>query len=232
MVELHAVKLDRMINQDILKCLGSFISIERRQCLQQYLKINEAYRSIVAELLIRMTLCHKLNLPNNLISFKVDTHGKPYLINNRTIHFNSAHSNEWVVCALDTTPVGIDIELVVPIDYDAIAQQFFSKEEYQDIYSKEPQQRLSYFYDLWTLKESYIKATGKGLLMPLNSFSLRIVGNIFRLVKEKISRPYYFYQYDIDRSYKMAVCATNIDPPTAVSVIEINEFYQEVTKLK
>ncbi|MEX1029766.1 MAG: 4'-phosphopantetheinyl transferase superfamily protein [Paenibacillaceae bacterium] len=42
---------------------------------------------------------------------------------------------------------------------------FFSFDENKDLLDKPPNQRLAYFYDLWTLKESFIKAVGKGSML-------------------------------------------------------------------
>jgi len=36
-----------------------------------------------------------------------------------------------------------------------------------------PDQRLVYFYELWTMKESYVKALGKGLHLPMDSFKIQ-----------------------------------------------------------
>ena len=44
-------------------------------------------------------------------------------------------------------------------------------------------EKINYFYDLWTLKESYIKTIGKGLYTPLNSFSIKRITN-FNFIQE------------------------------------------------
>lgn len=50
---------------------------------------------------------------------------------------------------------------------------FFSDEEVEDLNTRSLVGKIDYFYDLWTLKESYIKAIGKGLSIPLNSFTIK-----------------------------------------------------------
>ena len=44
-----------------------------------------------------------------------------------------------------------------------MARYFFSPREYEIICSSSPDQKQAAFFDLWTLKEAYLKATGKGI---------------------------------------------------------------------
>ena len=53
-----------------------------------------------------------------------------------------------------------------------IAKRYFHITEFNALLDCDPSVRLSRFFDLWTLKESYIKAVGKGLHLPLDSFAL------------------------------------------------------------
>ncbi|MDR1439251.1 MAG: 4'-phosphopantetheinyl transferase superfamily protein [Clostridiales bacterium] len=88
-------------------------------------------------------------------------------------HFNISHSGRHVVCALCSSPVGIDVETVKPIGMN-IAKRFFSADERERLFL-EPEGgrgRLELFYSIWTRKESFVKMTGKGLAYPLGDFSV------------------------------------------------------------
>jgi phosphopantetheinyl transferase len=91
----------------------------------------------------------------------------------RLPHFNISHSGGHVVCAVCDEPVGIDVEVVKPIDMN-IANRFFSEDERERIFSgpEDERGRLGLFYDVWTRKESFIKMTGEGLSRPLKAFSV------------------------------------------------------------
>jgi 4'-phosphopantetheinyl transferase len=86
------------------------------------------------------------------------------------LHFNISHSGRHVVCALSGSQVGIDVELIKPIQL-SVADRFFSADERAKIYSAPAQDRLGLFYGIWTRKESFVKMTGKGLAYPLEAFS-------------------------------------------------------------
>jgi len=55
-----------------------------------------------------------------------------------------------------------------------IADRFFSKQESEVLGQTMEERKKSVFFDFWTLKESYIKAKGRGLSIPLDKFSFTI----------------------------------------------------------
>ncbi|MEO4052794.1 4'-phosphopantetheinyl transferase superfamily protein [Solibacillus sp. CAU 1738] len=114
-----------------------------------------------------------------------------------------------VICAVSSNQIGIDIEKQKIIDI-TIAHQFFTKKECDYIYSLENHQ-LNRFFEIWTFKESYIKALGLGLSLPLNSFSIikdRFNQN-FIIESQSQGIEFYLKNYLIDSNYRIAVCARN-----------------------
>ncbi|MDR0668972.1 MAG: 4'-phosphopantetheinyl transferase superfamily protein [Treponema sp.] len=98
---------------------------------------------------------------------------------------------------MDTQPVGIDIEVLDPSLKPGILgpnmkamimRRFFTPDERLYIGGSEEQQRER-FYEVWTMKEAYIKKMGLGLAMGLRSFSVfrPLPGNFFyKLVSNEI----------------------------------------------
>ena len=85
--------------------------------------------------------------------------------NPKPLCFNLSHSNEIALCAITLNrSIGIDIEYIHSNpDLESIAEHYFSPREHETINSFSPDQRHIAFYDLWTLKEAYLKATGEGI---------------------------------------------------------------------
>lgn len=108
-------------------------------------------------------------------------HGKPYFpeIAGR-FQFNLSHSGTKVMCvsavSADAVPeVGCDVETGESVrgDWTALAERFFTAEENAYLLGgNDPEARETRFRRLWTLKESFIKATGEGLSRRLDSFSI------------------------------------------------------------
>lgn len=101
---------------------------------------------------------------------KTEKYGKAYISNFEDIHFNVSHSNNMISCAISDRPVGTDIEYNDPqIDLN-IAKQYFFNSEYENI-MKSPNPPDE-FFSYWVLKESYMKYTGLGFNLSLNSFEI------------------------------------------------------------
>ena len=106
---------------------------------------------------------------------KIEERGKPYFQDRSLPRFSISHSGEYVVCALSKHEVGCDIQIMEGKDSDRtlkIGKRFFSEREFLDMERAEDPQ--DYFYRIWTIKESYIKALGEGLSLPLDSFYVEI----------------------------------------------------------
>lgn len=205
--EVYALKVGYKFPKSKFYSLIKCVQQEQRERIMKFRLYKDALRSLAADILIRKIIISKTGLKNSEILFKRNQYGKPCLKNIPNLHFNLSHSGEWVVCGLSNASVGIDIEEIKPIDL-YIAIRFFAKEEIKDLFSLAESERLLYFYDLWTLKESYVKALGKGLFVPLNTFTLKKDSNgTFYLKICDQKRDYYFRQFKISDSYKLSACS-------------------------
>lgn len=112
--------------------------------------------------------------------FAENAHGRPHLTGPVLgAHFNVSHTPGMVVVALSDDPdVGVDVEAASRAsDALKIADRFFSPDEVRDLRALPEAQQRDRFFDLWTLKESYIKARGMGLAISLSRFSFSFPDN-------------------------------------------------------
>jgi 4'-phosphopantetheinyl transferase len=113
------------------------------------------------------------------VQFYYGSHGKPSLkpgCNTQGLRFNMTHSSGIALLALTMLhEIGVDVERIRD-DFPClqIARQFFSNAEYTELYSLEPALRHEAFFNCWTRKEAFIKATGKGLSYPLKEFDVSL----------------------------------------------------------
>lgn len=133
--------------------------------------------------------------------FKMGKYDKPYILNHENIHFNLSHSGKLVACAISDGEVGLDVEIIDPrIDLN-IAKNFFYNSEYENI--MESENPSDEFFSYWVLKESYMKYTGLGFNLDLDSFEIIIDDDIN--LKDDVD-DIKFSLFDIDQ-YKLAVAS-------------------------
>jgi len=220
-VQLFALRLSFTSSLETIQSLLPFVSEDKKERILKFRLQEDAHRTLFGDLLIRKTLIDQIHLTNNQIQFTENEFGKPHLKGHENIHFNIAHSGEWVFCALAKKPVGVDVEVIKPRNMD-VAKRFFSEEELEHLFSKSESDQLSLFYKIWTLKESYIKMIGKGLHCPLNTFTIDINGGppYIKLNGER-NNSVYFKTFPIDPKYQMALCAKSFN--CAVTFLSIQE---------
>lgn len=156
------------VSQLDINQMEHFVSVERLEKTGRYVFQKDKKLSIGAELLLKYALI-QLNIFNPVLGH--DNYGKPFLVNHPHVHFNLSHSEEYVACAVSDSPVGVDIEQVHDIDLN-IAQHYFFGSEYHHIQNSAHKQRT--FFQLWVLKESYMKMIGLGFRLPLDEFCIDI----------------------------------------------------------
>lgn len=209
--ELHAVKISKDIPRSMFALLYVGLTQERQDKINRFRNYADAQSSLVAELLLRQLIKQHTGRQGKEVVFGANDYGKPFLADEPSFHFNLAHSGKWIVCAIDSVPVGVDVEQIQPLglDIEDISKRLFSADECRDVMNKPEPDRTNYFFNLWTLKESYIKAVGEGLSIALDSFSVRIHRDgVVNFQTEVRSEDWFFRTYDIDCEYKVALCAT------------------------
>ncbi len=93
---------------------------------------------------------------------------KPFLVDHPEVHFNLSHSGNRVMCAVGPVEVGCDVEVINPAHVKSVVRCLAESE--QKLVEGSPLN----FFRLWTLKESIMKLSGKGFLIPFNSFEVSL----------------------------------------------------------
>jgi 4'-phosphopantetheinyl transferase len=137
---------------------------------------RDAY--IAAHALLRTMLSRHASIPPQEWRFRTAEGGKPVLDPAQAppgLHFSLSHTRGLAACAVGRShALGIDAETwrePAPIE---LAKRYFTAEEARLVADLAPEERLSAFYRLWTLKEAYLKATGEGLAVALDSFAFSL----------------------------------------------------------
>jgi 4'-phosphopantetheinyl transferase len=170
------------------------------------LNLTSRLQTIAGELLARHSVGHYLDKPYQEINLVFGEKGKPHIGNLTDVHYNISHSGHYVVCAVSSKELGIDVERIRKVNL-RIAERFFSPSEIHDLMAVEEENRMQYFITLWTIKESYLKAIGRGLTQHLNSFTIVRNGNSYLLTGNEEAELYGIEIQQLNHEYMMAICA-------------------------
>ena len=200
---LYAADVTPLADDALYSLAYAAASPARREKADRYRFMKDRQLSLGAEALLRHALCCA-ELGTNSIDFDYGPEKKPYL-KSGGIFFNLSHSGIWVVCAIAECEVGCDVEKIAPIDLK-LARRFLP-EEAEDIYAQPTEaEKLDLFYRYWTLKESFMKATGLGMALPLDAFRI-LRGETISVVQSVDERTYSFAESDGLSGYCCAFCA-------------------------
>ena len=173
-----------MQNESLLEQVGP----ERRKKVIRYLQPDDRKRSLGAGIMIR-----KILNGNGLSesSLKYSENGKPVADH---LHFNISHAGDYVVGVVSDDEVGCDIERNVNAPLEIAEHYFYSAEREYIEAASDPGKA---FFTLWTLKESYMKMTGRGMNLPLDSFEVVPTADGFVLGKSS-ERSCFFETMEFD----------------------------------
>ncbi len=209
MVQVCAINWVRDIDENMNNIFWQILSDDRKNKVQKYRCTIDKIHCIYSEILLKYMLWKYCKLPSDNLEYKYNTYGKPYLKMYPEILFSISPSNDWIICALADTQVGIDVEEKI-YEIDGLAERFYSKEEYEYVDSLCDLTKYDEFIKIWTLKESYIKCIGKGMSIPLNLFGFKCSQDEIKLYRNGIcDETYMFYSQKLDDMYHMSICVEN-----------------------
>ncbi|MFL6515418.1 MAG: 4'-phosphopantetheinyl transferase family protein [Chthoniobacterales bacterium] len=153
------------------------LSLDECERADRYHRLVHRNRFMIARSNLRRTLGSFLQVPAEEIAFVSGPNGKPAL--NRQfpdLRFNLAHSESMAVIAVAFgRDVGVDVEYIRPnVQFLEIAQRMFTPGECAQIQALTGDEIMHAFYRCWTRKEAYVKATGAGLTVALDSFEVPV----------------------------------------------------------
>jgi 4'-phosphopantetheinyl transferase len=212
MLRATILVMNSKLKPDEFDRLISLVSPERRKRISRFLRDEDAHRALLGEVLARAEISSITGLRNSQLNFGVGEYGKPYLTNNPHLKHNISHSGKYIVCAVSSNSVGIDVEMMSGVNR-GIAERFFAPDEAEYVDLRSEEERRERFYQIWTMKESHVKWEGLGLSKPLASFSV--------LSPELINRPYYSLVFKNDE----AIChlCTSLQKEVTVKTIAVSD---------
>ena len=157
---------------------ASVLDAEEAQRWRRYLTSESRALFLVAHVTTRAVLSHYGDRAPESWKFDRGANGRPEIAGGSPgIRFNISHTEGMVaVLVHGEADCGVDIEHPWrSTDMRSVSRRVFTDAEQAALFSQPPEARADRFYQLWTLKEAFIKAKGKGFALPLRQFSFELL---------------------------------------------------------
>jgi 4'-phosphopantetheinyl transferase len=180
-VHLWYVLPDEIVDERLLATYWSILSPDEIERNRRFVFPKGRHEHVVTRALVRTTLsAYHPAVPPSDWRFVANQAGRPEIAGpggGPALRFNVSHTDGLIVCLVGLDrEIGVDVEDTARtgIGGVAIADHYFSPTEVAALRTVPVAMQPDRFFDYWTLKESYIKARGLGLQLPLDQFSFHL----------------------------------------------------------
>jgi len=216
-IDIWCCRYRNIQDQKLLKHYLSLLSPSERDRYGRFRSTASRREFLVTRALARWALSKYATVKPEEIFFSIDAYGKPRVKHPPVAHdlsFSIGHTSGICVFAVAPylTDLGIDIERIdINCDYVKLAESVFSSAETAALSALHRDLRRIPFFASWTLKESYVKARGLGLAIPLDKVTFIVKPNrdIYVTLDPELRddpRHWSFALLRIGKCYLIAVC--------------------------
>jgi 4'-phosphopantetheinyl transferase len=220
-VELWAAFSDEIRDPALLARYRELLTDDERAREMRFRFASDQHRFLLTRALVRTVLSKYVDVAPQAWRFAPDAFGRPQIQNTDAgvadLTFNISHTHGLILLGVThRKALGVDTEhLWSRAASAAVADRFFSPNEAEALRELPESVRRERFFDYWTLKESYIKARGRGLSLGLASFGFDLgqpkrIGAWFRPEVEDAAPHWQFWQFNPSPDHVAAVCLQRI----------------------
>ena len=167
---------------ETIQLFESWLSPEETRRYHRYIRKRDRDLFLLAHALLRHTLSWYAEVEPAQWCFETGEHGRPELVGpfaDLDLRFNISHTPGLAAVLISNgIDAGVDVERrSTTTDRSRLARSVFSEPENLALEGLENDASRTRFYEIWTLKEAYIKARGLGLSLPLRKLAFSVDRN-------------------------------------------------------
>lgn len=230
-IDLWCTYIDEIGDESLLTRYDALLSAQERATQARFVFARDRRRYLVTRALVRSVLSRYTRVRPEAWEFSAGPHGRPAIaapLHEPALEFNISHSGDLVMLGVTSgRTLGIDTESIArrAADIDGL-DRYFAPEESAALLALPEEERRRRFFELWTLKESYIKARGMGLAIALDAFRFELAGErglTLHMRPELGDAPerWRLWQMAPRSGYLAAVCAARGEDCPLITVREV-----------
>ena len=178
-VHLYVCFPEQITDHALLCRYHSLLTEDETEQMSRLYFVGHRHQYLLTRALIRTSLSRYYPVEPAAWRFSKNRYGKPQVSHPKVelvTRFNLSHARGLIICGIAPgVDIGVDVEdtrRTTRAAFDKLAS-YFSEQEIRALGELPADQQNLRFFDYWTLKESYIKARGMGLALPLGKFSFQ-----------------------------------------------------------
>lgn len=214
---------EKISDPELLNRYRSLLSDDELTQMSRFYFARHRHQYLITRALIRTSLSAYFNVEPAEWQFGKNAYGKPEISlpdGTWPVCFNLSHCDGLILCGIVRDhDIGVDAEdaqRFTGTAFDSLSS-YFSASEIADLAQLPAEQQQQRFFDYWTLKESYIKARGMGLAIPLSKFSFqfkadRLSGFTTHPDLNDDAANWQFWRMPVEERYLIAVAVNSGNP--------------------
>jgi len=192
--------------------LGFLSSAEKLRYDQYHPKAARLF--LISRVLVKTVLADKLGISPHEVNLQLHPNGKPFVQGSKAVHFNLTHSADVILLAVtEEGEIGVDIEQVNREFEWRRVDSVLAQSEIEWIKEKELTDSSNVyqrFFQIWTLKEAYIKCTGEGMSRHLKMLNFHVSAEHIQFLDStndaQKTEEYYFESYIYESNFIFSIC--------------------------
>ncbi|MCP3101721.1 4'-phosphopantetheinyl transferase superfamily protein [Myxococcus sp. K15C18031901] len=177
-VHVWIVEPERIVEPRLLEAYLGLLDAKEREKQRRFHFERHQRQYLVSHALVRLTLSRYAPVAPEAWTFATNAYGRPEIQGawGARLRFNLSHTDGMALVAVGLDDaLGADVEDAERAgDTVEIADHFFAPAEVAALRTLPREAQRARFFEYWTLKESYIKARGAGLSLPLDQFAFHL----------------------------------------------------------
>jgi 4'-phosphopantetheinyl transferase len=204
--EIHVVRIN--IPKNIPYVLGQKKLLEESelQKLSRIIRQEDKNIFLTSQVMKKIICGQYLKYPPEEVSFAYTENNKPFVSDKADFHFNISHSGNWLVLIFSRNPCGVDVEKIQPdFNFDGVMKLTYHPDEIGYVQWSPDQHKA--FFRIWAIKESFLKATGVGLIDNLSDLNMMKNSTLL-----ENPNPWKIQSFIIDGGYWCSICFKSQNP--------------------
>lgn len=169
-----------------------------------------------ARILSRVILSDQLGITPQDIEFSHEN-SRPVCVNEGAPIFSLSKRDNWIAMVVASSPVGIDLEKIDRVAADQfVMEELFSAAERAQLNDLSEAEMTQAYFGMWTQKEAYAKATGRGAELDFANIHTSPEGGLIEYLSDQFTETTFYGHALVGPKNYILTVVTSMEHPKII----------------